>query len=155
MANLGHDIKIVEVSSKNSNCCLGSLMIASVLFFFLIGIIFSIVAPFDEKPVSAVFFVLGAFLPLIIFIIYGLISRNTYKINPELEISIDWVVQGTLCPKCRIGKIHYSILYDGNEDLCGNTNNQIFVCLNCKTVYPENYLTMYFGMNPLWARRNS
>ena len=152
MANLGHDIKIDVTNSKNTKCCLIALTIIIFLTFNVIGIVFCING---RAPIGAVFFALTVILPFIIFMIYGVILRNKYKINPKLKVNEDWVIQGTLCPKCRIGKINYSILLNGQENICGNTNNQFFVCLNCNTVYPENYLTIYFGMNPPWVRRNS
>ncbi len=148
MANLGHDIKIVVANSKKTKCCLIALIIIIFLILTVTGGVVVVVAPYDIKPICAVFFASGFFSPIIILIINGVILRNKYKINPELKVYEDWVIQGTLCPKCRIGKINYSILLNGQEDIFGNTKNEFFVCLNCNTVYPENYLTMYFGMNP-------
>ncbi len=132
MANLGDNIKIVECDA--GTCPLGFTWgFLGCISLFLACCIF----------------------PWIILLAFTRTKNNKYKINPELHVKTDWVVQGTLCPKCQVGKINYSRLHNGNTDCCGNSSNEIFICLNCKTVYPENYLIMYFGPNPQWRWRES
>jgi hypothetical protein len=119
---------------------------------FLISYLFSEMASDDLKPLGFVFLLFGCFFPIFFIFVYQTILNNKYKKKPELFVKTDWIIKGTLCPKCRTGKINYSILYDGKAKLCGGFVNQIFVCLNCNTVYPENYLTIYFGINSPWMR---
>jgi hypothetical protein len=115
-------------------------------------ILFSEIASDGLKKFSPVFNLSGCVFPLIIFLVYQSILKKKHKKNPELYVKKDWMIQGILCPKCRTGKIYHSILYDGNEKLCGRFLNQMFFCLNCKTIYPEYCLTKYLGFSSPWMR---
>jgi hypothetical protein len=153
----GYNIKIVENNSSKMRKILIGLIILH-LISFIIGIIIGVIwftttDTLEKRPIGIVFPFLGVCIPLIIrFICLKLINDN-YKKNPELNIFPNWIIEGTLCPKCRVGKIKYSILNDGQSGFCGVIKKEIFVCLECNTVYPENCLSIYFGLDPPFRRR--
>ena len=68
-----------------------------------------------------------------------------YRSNPEIQIT-HHIIQGTLCPKCKIGHIKFSMIADGS---CADARSkELFICENCQTVYPEFQLSKYFGPYP-------
>jgi len=113
-----------------------------------------------SEPVAISFYHFIPFIWLMISpFIFLAFSKNYYRKNPTLEIYSNYFVEGTLCPKCKIGKITFSVLFDehGFEFFtsgCTSRIKELFVCLDCKTVYPETNLVMYFGRLFLRRRRN-
>ena len=84
-----------------------------------------------------------------------LYKRHYYKKNPTIKIYTKFFVEGTLCPKCRMGKICFSKLFNGECESCFTTVNsatELYVCYNCKTGYPGASLTAYIGPDPSWLR---
>ena len=81
-----------------------------------------------------------------------LVAYCYFHSNPEIQVS-HHIIQGTLCPKCKIGHIKYSMIVDGS---CASARTkELFICENCQTVYPEFQLSKYFGPYPSFRRRNS
>ena len=84
MSNLGEGIKIEH--TMDSACC-----------------------PYTKK---------NCFLFLAIYILFPLapiiclIAMCYYSNNPEIQMT-KHVIQGTLCPNCKLGKIKYSMIADG------------------------------------------
>ena len=73
-----------------------------------------------------------------------------YSYNPEIQMS-KHVIQGTLCPNCKLGKIKYSMIADGK---CTDVKSkELFICETCFTVYPEFQLSKYFGPYPAFRQR--
>ena len=62
------------------------------------------------------------------------------KKNPRLEID-KFIVPGNLCQKCR-GKIRHGFIIDG--ELTSQIKD-IYLCLDCNTVYPVYNLSKYIG----------
>ena len=75
-----------------------------------------------------------------------------YRNNPEIQIT-HYVIPGTLCPRCKIGKIKYGMIADG--ECTDYKNKELFICDSCNTLYPEYNLSKYFGPDPPWIRRYS
>ena len=97
-------------------------------------------------------FTLGfAFIPCIFMPARLIYIRN----NPRIEIDREYSVPGTLCQKCRNGKIKHGFIIDGQ---CVREVKDLYICIQCQTVYPEYNLTKYIGnklpYNP-YKRRHS
>ena len=75
--------------------------------------------------------------------------------NPRIEIDREYSVPGTLCQKCRNGKIKHGFIIDGQ---CVREVKDLYICIQCKIVYPEYNLSKYIGnkspYNP-YKRRHS
>jgi len=76
-------------------------------------------------------FTLGfAFIPCIFMPARLIYIRN----NPRIEIDREYSVPGTLCQKCRNGKIKHGFIIDGQ---CVREVKDLYICIQCKIVYPE------------------
>ena len=65
------------------------------------------------------------------------------RLHPRIEIDQTYAVPGTLCPMCKYGKIKHGFIIDG--ECCVQQVKDLYVCVDCKTVYPQYNLTKYIG----------
>jgi hypothetical protein len=79
-----------------------------------------------------------AFCPCIVLPARLVHIRN----NPRVEIDRQYTVPGTLCQKCRNGKIKHGFIIDGQ---CVREVKDLYICIQCKTVYPQYNLIKYIG----------
>jgi hypothetical protein len=102
--------------------------------------------------IYAGFYLVLVLSPVFVLYIYFIIKRRNYKHKPVLKVRSDWFVEGTLCPKCEIGKIKYSEFRDGTcFCCCFMIKKEYFICFDCKTVYPEIYLKKFIQKFSPWT----
>ena len=89
--------------------------------------------------------------PCIVIPVWLVYNRN----HPRIDIDRQYAVSGTLSPKCKNGQIKHGFIIDGE---CVREAKNLYICVECKTVYPEFLLMKYIGnMRPYnpYARRYS
>ena len=75
-----------------------------------------------------------------------------YKQNPRIEVTQNFI-PGTLCLKCKTGKIQYCTVIDDECCPTSNDTKDLFICFKCETVYPKFKLEKYSYHDSPWFRR--
>ena len=118
--------------------------------FVLGGVLMMIFALQGSGAFAFIYLLVGILAIPGLFLTRSIYKKIYYNKNPTIEAYSDLYVERTVCPKCHKGKIKYSKLFNNHSE-CGffGFYGQIrFICLDCKTVYPEATLSKYFGDDP-------